>query len=675
MLEFILSNGKLEIRRGERLIYIFVEGGFFAEVGTADTAFAMNRGSFKIKEDVLDRQALFIKHIALENDEVTLTLSEGRVKIEKQFGGDRIKLSFFGLAIYDKLWLRIPAEKDEAVYGTGETFSEFNLRGEKTTVWVSEHINAKQVATKIVKNFLRLTKPEKKKRFQEYASYYVQPTFLSSRKYFFHTDATAISRFDFTGDHEHRIEINALSPLYFGFAESFEDLLGNLTDLIGRQPTMPAWAYDGEILGVQGGTEIMDKKLQTALDHKMAVTGVWIQDWEGRRVTAVGKQLFWNWEWDKDLYPDLDKRIKEYGEKGIRVLGYCNTFLAVEKPLYQIAADKGYCVKDKEGDDYLVTITTFPAAMVDLTNPEAYAWIKEVIKENMINFGLAGWMADFGEYLPTDCVLYSGEDPVSLHNVWPTLWAKVNREALQESGKEGEIFFFTRAGYTDTVKYSTMMWNGDNHVDFTVDLGLPSVIPAMLSLTCCGFGLSHSDIGGYTTFFNLRRSEELFMRWCEMNAFSPLLRGHEGLNPDLNAQFDASERVLRHGAAMSRIHAKLKPYLMEADRYNHETGVGVVRPLFFYYDEKRAYDETHEYLLGRDLLVAPVIEQGAKTREVYLPDDCWIHAETGREYRGGVYTVEAPLGSIPVFLRKDADPALHALIGELAFPKAEDLDA
>ena len=104
--------------------------------------------------------------------------------------------------------------------------------------------------------------------------------------------------------------------------------------------------------------------------------------------------------------------------------------------------------------------------------------------------------------------------------------------------------FFTRAGFSETPKYSTMMWNGDNHVDFSIDFGLPSVIPAMLSLTCCGFGLSHSDIGGYTTFFNLKRSEELFMRWCEMNAFSPVLRGHEGLNPDLNAQFDSSEEVL-----------------------------------------------------------------------------------------------------------------------------------
>ncbi len=675
MLEFSLNTGRLEVLRNGKTIYTFYEGGMFAEVGSAETKFAMNRGSFKISEDVLDRRTLYIREIKIKEKWVTIYLTEGRARLELQFGGERLKISFLGLSIYDKLWLRIPAIPEEAVFGTGETFSEFNLRGESTTVWVSEHINAKQVATKLVKNFLHVGKPEHKKRFHKYASYYVQPTFLSSRKYFFHADATSISRYDFTESHVHLVEINALTPIYFGFGDTFEDVLGNLTDLIGRQPTLPDWVFDGEILGIQGGTAIMDKKVQTALDHDMKVAGVWIQAWEGRRVTAVGKQLFWNWEWDKELYPDLDKRIKEYGEKGIRILGYCNPFLAVEKPLYQIAADKGYCVKDSEGDDYLVTITTFPAAMVDLTNPEAYEWIKGVIKENMIAFGLAGWMADFGEYLPTDCVLFSGEDPVALHNVWPTLWAKANREALQETGMEGKLMFFTRAGYTDTVKYSTMMWNGDNHVDFTFDLGLPSVIPAMLSLTCCGFGLSHSDIGGYTTFFNLKRSEELLMRWREMNAFSPVLRGHEGLNPDLNAQFDASEAVLRHGAAMTAIHAALKPYLMDADRYNHAHGVGIVRPLFFYYDEKRAYDETHEYLLGRDILVAPVIRENAVTREVYLPEDEWIHAPSGKEFHGGVYTVSAPVGSIPVFFRKNADKAVHEMFASITFPKERDIYA
>ena len=183
---------------------------------------------------------------------------------------------------------------------------------------------------------------------------------------------------------------------------------------------------------------------------------------------------------------------------------------------------------------------------------------------------------------------------------------------------------------------------------------MPSVIPAMLSLTCCGFGLSHSDIGGYTTFAILRRSEELYMRWCEMNAFSPLMRSHEGLNPDLNAQFDASEQVIKHQTRMSRIHSALKPYLKEAVKYNSENGVGVVRPLFFYYDEEYAYKECFEYLLGRDILVAPVLEESSFGRSVYLPEDEWVHLFTGEDFKGGSCNVAAPMGCPPVFVRKQS---------------------
>ena len=255
-------------------------------------------------------------------------------------------------------------------------------------------------------------------------------------------------------------------------------------------------------------------------------------------------------------------------------------------------------------------------------------------------------------------MLFSGEDPEKVHNTWPAIWAKINREAVEESGKLGDILFYTRAGFSSTPANSLMMWCGDNHVDFSIDFGLPSVIPAMLSLSCCGFGLSHSDIGGYTSFFNLKRSEELYMRWCEMNAFTPLMRGHEGLNPDINAQFDASERVLTHGERFVKIHQALTPYLRELVAENSRTGVGVIRPLFFYYDEPQAFSEAYEFLLGRQILVAPVLKSDAAVRRVYLPDDAWIHLESGKEYGGGEYDIPAPLGEIPVFVRKAAPPAI-----------------
>ena len=662
MIRLQLDNQVLHIMKGNNCICSLAKGDNRIRVGYGENNFKMERGSFKISEKIFTDKPLEIKSINLDNDTASISLTEGRLILKVK--GNRLRAEFIGLQNYNRIKFYLPATDSEHIFGTGETFTEFDLRGQKVNVWVAEHQNSRVISKKIAKVTLGFKHSTHKDKFSCYETYYAQPTFISSRKYYFHSDCNARCEFDFTASNRHVLKFDSIAPFTMGFGDTFEEVMEDLSDVIGRQPELPDWVYDGAILGIQGGTKTMFDKLEKCTNHGMDVSGIWIQDWEGRRITAFGKQLMWNWEWDEELYPGLDAAIKTLSDGGIHVLGYCNPFLAIEKPLYKEATEKGYCVKNKKGEDYYVTITTFPAAMVDLTNPDAYEWIKNVIKKNMIDFGFSGWMADFGEYLPTDAVLYSGENAEQIHNTWPALWAKLNREAVEESGKLGQIMFFTRAGHTGTPKYSTMMWNGDNHVDFSIDNGLPSVIPAMLSLTCSGFGLSHSDIGGYTTFGKLARDPELYMRWCELATFSPLMRNHEGNNPDLNAQFDATEEVLNHQTKMSHIHTALKPYIKNAVKYNAEKGVGVVRPLFFYYDEEKAYTECYEYLLGRDILVAPVIKHSATTRDVYLPNDEWVHFGTGNVYTGGDVTVDAPIGQPAVFYRKNASDEVLKIINK-----------
>jgi alpha-glucosidase len=162
----------------------------------------------------------------------------------------------------------------------------------------------------------------------------------------------------------------------------------------------------------------------------------------------------------------------------VKFLGYINTFLKQDTVLYKEAEQKGFLVLNKEEKPYLIKSTTFWAGIVDLTDPEAYAWYKEIIKTNMIDLGLSGWMADFGEYLPTDAVIKGGSAE-KFHNRWPTLWAKCNYEAIRERGKEKEVFIFSRAAYGHTTKYVNSMWNGDQHVDYSDEYGLGSVIPRL----------------------------------------------------------------------------------------------------------------------------------------------------------------------------------------------------
>lgn len=633
-------------------------------IGSGENQFSMSRGSFKYKQKISGKRKLTLQNQEKTEEGYLLTYVDPKGSSAKeqvhQFAvtqqGSQIRLAYVGEEKpgVNRYWLTFVTNPKEHIYGCGETYSELDLKGQNVRIWVAEHQNTGRISKKIIKEKLLGKHPDKKLSFDKYESYYAQPTFVSSDKYYVHCDINAYSEFDFTDAGKITLYFQEPPVIITDSGQDFAEVSRKLTGLLGRQKALPDWLYDGVILGIQEGTDVVDAKIKKAKEAGVPVVGVWCQDWSGCRRTGFGYQVMWNWEWDQELYPGLDKKIAEWKEEGVRFLGYINPFIAIEKDLYAYASEHGYCVQDREGKDYLVTITTFPAAMVDFTNPEAYEWYKGLIKENMIGLGMGGWMADFGEYLPIDAVLYSGEDPAIIHNQWPAIWAKMNQEAVAECGKEGQVFFFTRAGHTGTIAHSNMMWTGDQHVDWSIDDGLPAVIPATLSLAMSGYGIAHSDVGGYTTIMHMRRSKELLLRWEEMNVFSPLFRTHEGNQPVNNVQFDDDEELLAQLAKCGRMHVALKDYLKGLVAEEISDGTPVMRPLFYHYDEAEAYTEKTEYLLGRDLLVAPVYEEGAKSRTIYLPSDGWVNIFDGKEYAGGHMIMEAPIGKPPVFVRKDS---------------------
>ena len=631
-------------------------------IGIGESAFTMKRGSFQYKETIHKKEQLHLLKMEEAEDGVLLQYGEEQGKPCAVFHanrqGDKLTLECTKAPTeVNRYWLSFPADPQEKIYGCTESYAKLNLKNEKVRIWVAEHQNAKRITKKILKNTFFGKHPDHTLPFDQYESYYTQPTYVSSNCFYVHAFTTGYAEFDFTEPDKTTLFFTEQPSLQIEEASSFAQLSVKLSTLLGRQKELPDWLYDGVILGIQQGTPVVDARIKEALNNGIKVNGVWCQDWSGCRKTKFGYQVMWNWEVDEELYPDLKEKIAAWRKQGIRFLGYINPFLAIEKNLYQEAHANGYCVKDIHGEDYLVTITTFPAAMIDFTNPDAYAWYKEKIQTNMIDLGMSGWMADFGEYLPTDAVLYNQQDPMQIHNTWPALWAKLNQEAITERGKQDEIFFFTRAGYTGTIAASPMMWTGDQHVDWSKDDGIPSVIPASLSLSMMGCGISHSDIGGYTTIMNMTRGEELLMRWEEMNAFSPLMRCHEGNQPIKNVQYNSSPELLNHLRLCTNMHVCLKDYLKQCVQETAEQGIPVMRPLFYHYNEAPAYTEESEYLLGRDLLCAPVLKEKATQRSVYLPKDTWIHVWSGKEYTGGTFLVDAPLGQPPVFLRKASDAA------------------
>lgn len=621
-----------------------------------------------IKEQVIEKRPLTtfsvkketpseLKIDFFDDNKVILTLSltekNGRLEINFSIG--------VGYEYFNRFWLIVPAKNNEAIYGCGEQFSELNLRGKKVPLFSEEQGVGRgdpKILTWILNKIMGAGG-------YWWTTYYPQPTFVSSANYYIHSETTGYAIFDFSKASRHELYFWEIpKTIFLGKFDSPIETIGNLSELLGRQPPLPEWIYDGMILAIQNskGLETVEARLKNAVEKGVKVSGVWSQDWQGINQTKYGTNLFWDWKWDGKnrpiRFPNFPEFVKKIGSQNIRYLGYINPYLNTKGDLYTVAYERGFLVKNQAEKEYIIRINATPTGIVDLSNPDAFEWIKSVIKENMIlNVGLSGWMADFGEGLPPDCKLHSGDDPKLYHNRYPVEWARANYEAIKELGKLGEIFFFSRSGYSHSSKYSTSIWAGDQVPTFSMDDGLASVIPSALSLGVCGIGYHHSDIGGFSTwapFF--RRNKEVFMRWAEQCAFTMTMRTHESNRPEINPQFDVNDKVLGHLAKMTQIHDKLKPYLLDLSDQYQEKGIPPMRALFLHYNEDpEVHRQKYEYLLGEDLLIAPVIKAHRKTWKVYLPGKNWIHIWSGQVFESGWHRIKAPLGQPPVYYREGSE--------------------
>jgi len=635
-------------------------------IGRGEAEVQMQRGNFAISDYVSERIPLRSATLSQDDDglKVRFAASEAGPAELLMAIGEEGHLKFQGVSeAINRLWLRVPATKDEHVWGGGEQMSYFDMRGRHFPLWTSEPGVGRDKSTQ-----LTWMADQAGAGGDYFHTNYPQPTFVSSRRYALHVETTAYSAFDFRHADFHEIEVWAVPDAIELFAgDTFVDLVGVLSDRFGRQPPLPDWVLNGAIVGLKQGAESFDR-LQAYVASGAAISGLWCEDWVGLRITSFGKRLFWDWKWNAERYPGLDHKITELAGQGIRFLGYVNPYLCVDGSLFPVAEKAGYLARRLDSDaTYLVDFGEFDCGVVDFTNPEAADWFADtIIGGEMLDFGLSGWMADFGEYLPTDVRLANGVDGMLMHNAWPTIWAKVNADAVARRGKTGEALFFMRAGYTGVQRYCPLLWAGDQSVDFTRHDGIGTVVCAALSSGLLGNAYHHSDIGGYTSLFGNVRTAELLMRWSEMAAFTAVMRSHEGNRPDQNLQLDQDPEVLAHFARMTRIYRHLAPYNRVLGTEALEAGLPLQRPLFLHHeDDARTNAEQTQYLFGRDLLVAPVLEAGVRSRSVYLPAGTqWIHVWSGESFAGGQAIVaNAPFGQPPVFYRPggEHDPLFQSL--------------
>ena len=653
-MELIRNGLEFVIKHGADTIIASSQNMPLIYVGCGVENVEMYRGNFKIDDYVVERRPLNITSIEETADGITVDF-DGELVMRAEQTGDCVELKFTQKnPAINRFWFRVQADAQEKCYGCGEQMSYFNLRGRHFPLWTSEPGVGRDKTTYVTWR----SDVENKAGGDYYNTNFPQPTFVSTKHYYLHVDSTAYADFDFRNDGFHELQIwEVPASIRIEAADTFIELLEKESAFFGRQPELPDWIYNGLIVGLQGGNERSFGLLDKTMEHGIKVSALWCQDWCGKRVTSFGKRLQWDWQYHREMYPELPAKIEELHKKGIKFMGYINPYLVKDGELYKEGKKKGVFATKADGSDYLVDFGEFDCGVVDFTNPEAYQWFKdEVVKKHSLDIGIDGWMADFGEYLPTDdLVLHNGVSPMVEHNHWPVLWAKCNYDALKETGKLGEVVYFMRAGGTGSQKYCTLLWAGDQSVDFTMHDGLATVIVAALSAGMSGCGLTHSDIGGYTSLFGNDRTKELFLRWSEMAAFTPVMRTHEGNRPDENFQYYDDEDCMKQLARLVDVYTMMTPYIKTLAAENAAKGIPVQRPLFLHYEnDEHSYEIQYEYMLGRDVLAAPVYQSEKEEWEVYLPDDNWVHLWTGKEYGAGNHTVPAPLGDTPVFYRKES---------------------
>ena len=661
-LEFALKNGEdtlLESTQDKAMVYI----------GRGVESVRMYRGNFDIEDYVTERRPLYVTAAKETVSGYQLEL-QGELTVDVRLKGDCAQLFFTAQdPTINRFWLRVNADKGEHCYGCGEQMSYFDLRGRHFPLWSSEPGVGRDKSDYFTWRYDQ----ECKGGGDYYNTNFPQPSYISSRHYYLHMDSTAYADFDFRHEDFHELQVwEVPASVRIEAAGSFPELLEKQSAYLGRQPELPDWVYNGLIIGVQGGAERSFGVVDKTVEKGVRVAAVWCQDWAGVRYTSFGKRLNWNWRYNPELYPGLPERIEELHKRGIKFMAYATPHLVSTGDVFQKAQEAGVFAKRSDGSDYLVDFGEFDCGIADLTDPEAYQWYKEeILKKNLLSLGIDGWMADFGEYIPTDDLVFaSGRSPMIEHNHYPALWAKCNYEALEETGKLGEAVYFMRAGGTGSQKYCTLLWAGDQTVDFSRHDGLCTVICAALSAGMSGCGLTHSDIGGYTSMYEKVRTKELFLRWAEMNAFTPVMRTHEGNRPATNFQYYDDADCMEKLARLVGVHTELAPLLKELVAENAAGGIPVQRPLFIHNEEDEAcYSIQFEYLLGPDVLVAPVWQAEQTEWEVYLPEGDWVHLWSGRAYGKGTWTVPAPLGEPPVFYKRESKWApLMRRIGETYAP-------
>ncbi len=378
------------------------------------------------------------------------------------------------------------------------------------------------------------------------------------------------------------------------------------------------------------------------------------------------------WKFDPTYWPDPDGMVKELKEMGIALMVSIWPTVDQESENYAEMLEQGYLIRTERG--FRVGLD-FEGATIhyDATNPGAREYLWGKAKKNYYEKGIRTFWLDEAEPEYTaydfDNYRYFRGTDLEIGNLYPVEYARTFYEGMEQEGQEN-IVNLLRCAWAGSQKYGALVWSGDIASSFG---SMKSQLAAGLNMGLAGIPWWTTDIGGFHGGDpNDPAFRELFVRWFEWGAFCPVMRLHGDREPrqpqvgttgGATCRSGAANEVWSYGEEVYQICEKylkmreqMRGYTRRLMQEAHEKGSPVMRALFYEFPEDAACWEVEDaYLYGDRLLVAPILEAGARAREVYLPKGCrWKECGSGRLYEGGqVIEAEAPLDWMPVFVREE----------------------
>lgn len=440
-------------------------------------------------------------------------------------------------------------------------------------------------------------------------------------------------------------------PLSYYFINGDGTLAGatySFSELTGRQPLPPFWTlgYITSKYGYHNQNEAYGA-IDSLKQRDYPVDGM-ILDlyWYGVE-TDMGRL-----EWDKKQWPDHKKMLDDMKARGIHVVPihqpYINKTGAMDN--YTLLESKGLLTKDADGNTKDVTTWVGDAGMFDIANPDTREWMWERMKP-LTAEGLAGWWGDLGEpeVHPLEIVHANGETAEEFHNVYGNEWSKMIYNGLRKDFPEMRPMLMMRGGTTGLQRYSVFPWTSDVSRSWG---GLQAQNKLLLSSGLSGLGYMSNDVGGFAVDPKKPYDPELYVRWIQAGTFSPILRTHAQDRPE-PYHYPNQENIIKK---FIRMRYEWLPYNYTLAYENAAYGMPLMRPLNFHgeNEEREKYANiSDEYLWGENVLVAPVMTSGAKSRKVVFPSGDWIDWNNpAKTYKGGATaTVAAPLNTLPLFVK------------------------